>query len=68
MGLDSRGIRWLIAVVVYFVSFVVLMDVFLFGADFSMIVQGGIVFALIVSTICVLLMWWKNTRSLPLST
>ena len=67
MGLDSLGVRWLIAVAVYCVTFVVLMDVVLFGADLSMIVQGGIMFALIVSTICVLLMWRKNTRSLPYS-
>lgn len=65
MGLDSLAVRWLIAVVVYFASFVVLMDIFVLGADLSMVLQGAVLFSLVVSTICVLLMWKKNTRSLP---
>jgi hypothetical protein len=65
MGFDSLAVRWLVATVVYFVTFVVLMDVFLMGGDWSMILNGAVLFSLVVSTISILLMWKKNAKSLP---
>ncbi len=64
-GFNSLLVRWLIAVVVYFGTFVVLMDVFLMGADWSMILKGAVLFSLVVSTVSILLMRKKNTKSLP---
>jgi hypothetical protein len=65
MGFDSLAVRWLAAVLVYFVTFVVLMDVLLMGGDWSIILKGAVLFSLVVSTISILLMWKKNTKSLP---
>ena len=64
MGRDSLVVRYLIGVLAYFVTFAVLMDVFLMDADFSLILQGAGLFALVVSTISILLMLKKKTRSL----
>ena len=57
MGFDSLAVRWVIAVCVYFGTFVVLIDIVLLGADWSMILKGAVLFSLVVSTISVLLMW-----------
>ena len=65
MGFDSLAVRWVIAVSIYFSTCVVLMDIVLLGADWSMILKGAVLFSLVVSTISVLLMWKKHTRSLP---
>jgi hypothetical protein len=65
VGRESLIARWLIGVLVYFTAFVIVLDVFLSGADFSLILQGAVLFSLLVSTVCVLLMWKHKTRSLP---
>lgn len=65
MGFDSLVVRWFIAVAVYFATFVVVMDIFLVGADWVITLQGAVLFSLVVGTISVVLMWRKNTRSLP---
>lgn len=65
MGWDLLAVRWLIGVVVYFATFVVLMDVFLMEVDWPLILKSAILFSLVVSTISIVQMWKKNAKSLP---